>query len=97
MTPELIVTGEAAEHRLPDKPTNAWRPFLPVRVSASVSPATALNPIASSSSRYANNPASDVTTDPQNCSISRRSKSSLRTPSFGSPIGCAVIASLDLG
>jgi len=34
---------------------------------------------ASSSSRYASKPASEVTTDPRNWSISRRSKSSLRT------------------
>ena len=44
-------------------PTNAWRPFLPVRAPASILPAIALYPSASSSSRYANNPASDVTTE----------------------------------
>src|SRR5262249_2217694 len=33
------------------KPTSAWRPFLPVRASASISPAITLNPRASSSSR----------------------------------------------
>ena len=37
--------------------------------------------------RYGNNPASEVTLEPWNSSFSRRSKSSLRTPSFDSPIG----------
>jgi hypothetical protein len=52
--------------RIDAKPTNAWRPFLPVRASASLSAAISVKPTASSSSRYANNPASDVTTDPRN-------------------------------
>jgi hypothetical protein len=39
--------------------------------------------------------ASDVTTDPPNCTIRRRSKSSLRTPSFDSPVGCTMTASID--
>ena len=34
-----------------------------------------------------NNPASEVTLEPWNSSFKRRSKSSLRTPSFDSPIG----------
>jgi hypothetical protein len=37
------------------------------------------------------NPASEVTIEPRNCNISRRSKSSLRTPSFDSPAGCAAV------
>jgi hypothetical protein len=52
-----------------------------------VHPAMSVSPIASSSSRYGNNPASEVTLEPWNPSFSRRSKSSLRTPSFVSPIG----------
>ena len=43
--------------------TSACRPFPPVRAPASISPAIALR---SSSSRYAINPASEVTTDPRN-------------------------------
>ena len=76
------------------KPTNAWRPFLPVRASASISPAISVKQSASSSSRYANNPASDVTTDPQNWSIRRRLKSSRTTSDSASPVGCAM-SSLD--
>ena len=37
----------------------------------------------------------DVTTDPRNCSIKRWAKSSLRTPSFDSPAGSTIAASLD--
>jgi hypothetical protein len=48
------------------KPTSAWRQFLPVRASASVSPAISVKRSALSSSRYANNPASEVTADPRN-------------------------------
>jgi hypothetical protein len=66
-----------------------------VRASASISPAIAVNPSASSSSRYANNPTSEVTTELQAWSIKRRSKSSLRTPSFDSAAGFAIAASLD--
>jgi hypothetical protein len=47
----------------------------------------------SSSSRYANNPASDVTTDPRNCTIRRRSKSSRMKPDSDSPAGFAIAAS----
>jgi hypothetical protein len=46
---------------------------------------------------YANDPASEVTTDPGNWSIRRRSKSSLRTASFDSPTGFAIAATLDPG
>ena len=36
-----------------------------------------------------------LTTDPRNCSIKRRAKSSLRISSFDSPAGFAIAASLD--
>src|SRR5215831_2933863 len=39
-----------------------------------------------------NNPASDVTTEPRNWSISGRSKSNLRAPSSDSPAGFAIAA-----
>ena len=42
-------------------------------------------------------PRLDVTTQPRNCTIKRRSKSSLRAPSFDSPVGCAITASHDPG
>ena len=65
----VLITSQAAEHDCRNNPANACRPFLPVRALASVSLAIAVSPSASSSSRYANNPASDVTTDPRNCTI----------------------------
>jgi hypothetical protein len=75
------------------KPTRAWRPVLPVRASASISPAITVRPSASSSSRYASSPASEVTTDPRNWSVNLRSKSSLRTPSVDSPVGFSMASS----
>jgi hypothetical protein len=45
----------------------------------------------SSSSRYASSPASEVIVEPRNCSISRRSKSSLKA----SPVGSAIAAPFD--
>src|SRR5215471_21296108 len=38
-----------------------------------------------------------VATEPRKCTVSRRSKSSLRTPPFDSPAGFAIAASLDPG
>jgi hypothetical protein len=60
---DIFVSRKPPEHGLPEQPTSAWRPFLPVRASASVPPAITLRPRASSSSRSASKPASDVTTD----------------------------------
>ena len=55
-----------------------------------------LSPSASSSSRYANNPASDVTTEPRNCSIKRRSNIELENLVVRlAPAGFAIAASLD--
>ena len=45
----------------------------------------------------ASNPASEVTTQPRNCSIRRRSKSSRTTSHSDSPAGCAMAAPLDPG
>src|ERR1700730_6772714 len=66
--------------------------FLPVRASASVLVAVSVRPTASSSSRYGGNPASEVISEPRNCSSRRRSKSSLSTPLFASPVGSAITA-----
>ena len=44
---------------------------------------------------WASNPASEVTTDPRNWSISRRSKSSLNAPPVDSPAGFVISVSLD--
>jgi hypothetical protein len=43
----VLIASETTEYRLPQQPTSALQPFLPVRASASVSPAFALNPSAS--------------------------------------------------
>jgi hypothetical protein len=42
-----------------------------------------------------NNPASEVTTEPRNCSVKRRSKSSRTASDTDSPVGFAIAASLD--
>jgi hypothetical protein len=46
----VLISSKAAEYRLPQQ-ADQRRPFLPVRASASISPANAVNPSASSSSR----------------------------------------------
>jgi hypothetical protein len=49
---DILVSGKATEYRLPQQTNQrVERPFLPVRASASISPAITLNPRASSSSR----------------------------------------------
>jgi len=77
-------------------PTNRWRRFLPVRASANLSPPLAVRASTSSSSRYANNPPSEVIAEPWNRSITRRSKSSLTAPLFASPAGSAIAVPFDL-
>jgi hypothetical protein len=76
----VLISSKAAEHRLPQQTDQRM----------SVSPAISVKPSASSSSRYANNPAPDVTTDPQNWSIRRRLKSSRTTSDSNSPVGCTM-------
>src|SRR3954466_2948062 len=66
-------------------PTRVWRPFAPVRVSVSTSPAVSLRPRTSSSSRQASRPPSDVTFVPWNSSLRRRSNPSPRATSCASP------------
>src|SRR3954451_1100911 len=66
-------------------PTRVWRPFAPVRVSVRTSPAVSLRPRASSSSRQASSPPSDVTFVPWNSSLRRRSNTRPRAPSCASP------------
>jgi hypothetical protein len=41
-----LISSDAAEHRLPQQSDCAWRPFLPVRATARVSPAIVLSPSA---------------------------------------------------
>src|ERR1700756_4459530 len=70
----VLITSQAAEHRLPEQPCQCVPTVLP-------------------GARYANNPASDVTTDPRNCTIRRRSKSRRMEPDSDSPAGFAIAAS----
>ena len=51
LTPDRAGTNHLPGQAGCNNPTSAWRPFLPVRASASTSPAIALRLSASSSSR----------------------------------------------
>jgi hypothetical protein len=85
---DIFITGQSAVDRLPEQRDKAMLLVLaqatilqvvgaPVSVSAS----------ASSSSRYASNPASVVTWLPMNLSFKRPSKSTRNSPFWQSPIG----------
>src|SRR3954462_139672 len=71
-------------------PTREWRPFAPVRVSVSTSPAVSLRPRASSSSRQASRPPSAVTFVPWNSSLRRQSNASLRSTPCASPAAASI-------
>src|SRR3954454_14587024 len=71
-------------------PTREWRPFEPVRVAVSTSPAVSLRPRASSSSRQASRPPSDVTFVPWNSSLRRQSNASLRSTPCASPAAASI-------
>src|SRR3954463_8596312 len=66
-------------------PSRVWRPFAPVRVSVRTSAAVSLRQRASSSSRQASRPPSDVTFVPWNSSLRRRSNVRPSTAVCGSP------------
>jgi hypothetical protein len=83
----VLVSGKPTEDGLPQHADNGMPAILASAVVGQDLAAIVDNPSASSSSRYANSPASEVTTEPRNCSIKRRSKSSLKAPSFDSPAG----------
>ena len=88
----VVVATKTAKNggaELPDKTVATVLPTTGVceYVPGNLGPAISVSPTASSSSRYDNNPASVVTLEPWNSSFKRRSKYSLRTPSFDSPIG----------
>src|SRR5262245_3163176 len=70
--------------------SKVWRPFFPVRGSTRRSLARAVRPSASSSSRNASRPASEVTVAPWNSSFKRRSKSSRRPPLSLSPVASPI-------
>ena len=82
---DILVSGKAAERRLPGPRRRVWRMLLPVLKSASTCPAISVKPRASSISRKATNPASDVTRDPWNFNLRRRSKASRRSHVSSSP------------
>ena len=83
----VVVPAKAPENGLAELRDKTVATVLPTTGVGEYVPAISLSPTASSSSRYGNNPASEVTLEPWNSSLSRRSKSSLRTPSFDQPIG----------
>jgi len=91
----IFVSGQSPKYGLPQHPNECMPAIL---AGAGVSEHLARHrrqSDASSSSRYASKPASEVTTDPRNWSISRRSKLSLRTSAFDSPAEFAMTASFD--
>jgi hypothetical protein len=92
---DVLVAGQSPEDGLPQK-TDKGMPAIPprARIGEDIARAMALRPRASSSSRYASNPASEVMREPWNSSFTRRSKSSLREPSPASPVGFAITTSL---
>src|SRR5829696_6095069 len=64
---------------------SVWRLFWPVLVSARTSPARSVRPRASSRSRKASSPASDVTFEPWSSSLRRWSKATRRAAPSASP------------
>jgi hypothetical protein len=78
----VLVSSEAAEDGLPEQPGQGM-PAIPAGAFLGENLARmSVSPSASSSSRWTSSPASEVTTEPRNCSITRRSKPTLRGPSF---------------
>ena len=57
----VVVAAEASENGLAELPDKTVATVLPTTGSVSASPAILVNPTASSSSRYGNKPASEVT------------------------------------
>ncbi len=92
--PTRCLVAEALTDRR-NMPTRAWRPFFPVRASARRPPTDVVRPSVSSHSRYASKPASEVTTEPRNGTMMRRSKSIRRMSFFASPVGFVTSASHD--
>src|SRR3981081_4278363 len=78
----ILVSGKSPEHRLSQHSDESM-------------PAVLAGAGVGSFPWRAHKPASEVTTDPRNWSISRRSKSSLRTSAFDSPAGFAMTTSFD--
>ena len=71
----VVVSAKASENGLTELPDKTVTTVLPTAgVREYTSPAISLSPTASSSSRYGNNPASEVTLEPWNSSFNRRSK-----------------------
>ena len=83
----VFIPVKAAEHGLA-KQAGQQVPGVPA--SATLAPARSVSPSASSNSRYASNPASEVIRVPWNSSLRRRSKSTRRDPSSASPVGCDI-------
>jgi hypothetical protein len=87
----ILVSGKPTKDVLPQHPDKSMPATLagsPIRERL---PGHRTEAKGSSGSRYASNQTSEVTTEPRNWSINRRSKSSLKAPSFDSPAGSAMI------
>src|SRR6476646_5436563 len=89
----VLITSQAAEHRLPEQPCQCVPTVLAgarvgERLACRRGQSECVVKLA-----VCNNPASDVTTDPRNCTIRRRSKSSRMEPDSDSPAGFAIAAS----
>jgi hypothetical protein len=82
------VAGQATEDRPTKQPKKrAYRPFRVVCASPRTSSIVAEKPRAPSNPRHASDPKSDVTSDPRQWSMRRRSKSTWRASSLDSRAG----------
>src|SRR4051794_14301354 len=86
----VFVPGQPPEHRLAQQTRQPMPTVLAGACIRRVSAPVSVKLSASSSSRYASSPASEVIVEPRNCSINRRSKSSRTALLSASPIGFAI-------
>ena len=90
----ILVACQTTVHRLPEKATNRCCTLRPPRLSCRHSSAVSVSPSASSSSRQASSPASEVMVAPRNSNRIRRSKRSLALELVLSPIERPSVAGL---
>ena len=84
----ILVARQTTVHRLPEKAHQSCCTLRPPRLSCRHSLAVSVSPSASSNSRQASSPASEVMVAPRNSNRIRRSKRSLARAFVLSPIGC---------
>src|SRR5262249_55346256 len=93
----ILVSGKATKYRLPEQPGHCVPTILATacvgqNISRHLGKTEDVAEFAISQQ-----PAWEVTTEPRNWSIKRRSKSSRTASDPDSPLGCAITASLDPG